>query len=67
MVRRYTVAHEGLAAFLVILGGLLLLGFFLGPRTESRLRKRQEGMMMLVPSAVLLFILAVVVFSGVLG
>lgn len=61
------MAHEGLAAFMVILGVLLLLAFYLGPRNEARLRKRKEGMMMLVPSAALLFVLAAVVFSGVLG
>jgi len=61
------MAHEGLVAFLVILGVLLILAFFLGPRKEARLRKRQEAMMMLIPSAVLLIILAAVVFSGILG
>ena len=61
------MAHEGLAALLVILGALLIIAFYLGPRNESRLRKRQEGMMMLVPSAVLLFVLAVVILSGILG
>lgn len=66
-VRRYTMAHEGLAAFMVILGVLLLLAYYLGPRNEARLRKRKEGQMMLIPSAALLFFLAVVVFSGVLG
>ena len=66
-VRRYTMAHEGLAAFMIILGVLLLLAYYLGPRNEARLRKRKEGQMMLIPSAVILFFLAVVVFSGVLG
>ena len=61
------MAHEGLSAFLIILGVLLLIAFYLGPRNESRLRKRQEGMMMLIPSAVLLFVLAIVILSGVLG
>ncbi len=61
------MAHEGLAAFLIILGILLLIAFYLGPRNESRLRKRQEGMMMLVPSAALLIVLAIVILSGVLG
>ena len=61
------MAHEGLTAFLIILGVLLLIAFYLGPRNESRLRKRQEGMMMLTPSAVLLFVLAIVILSGVLG
>ena len=61
------MAHEGLAAFLVILGVLLLIAFYLGPRKEARQRKRQEGMMMLVPSAALLFVLAIIIFSGVLG
>ena len=61
------MAHEGLTAFLIILGVLLLIAFYLGPRNESRLRKRQEGMMMLIPSAVLLFVLAIVILSGVLG
>lgn len=61
------MAHEGLAGFIVILGILLLLGYYLGPRNEARLRKRKEGQMMLIPSAALLFLLAAVVFSGVLG
>ncbi|MFW9835465.1 MAG: hypothetical protein ACFFEK_15800 [Candidatus Thorarchaeota archaeon] len=61
------MAHEGLAVFLVILGVLLLVAFYLGPRNEARSIKRQEGMMMLIPSAAILFVLAIVVFSGVLG
>ena len=61
------MAHEGLAAFMVILGVLLLIAYYLGPRNEARLRKRKEGMMMLIPSAVILFLLAAVVLSGVLG
>ena len=60
------MAHEGLAAFLAILGALLLIAYYLGPRNEVRLRKRQEGMMMLIPSAVLLFIIAVIIVSGFL-
>ncbi len=61
------MAHEGLAIFFTILGGILLIAYYLGPRNEIRLRKRQEGLVMLVPSAALLFILAVVVYSGILG
>jgi putative copper export protein len=61
------MAHEGLAAFMVILGVLLLLAYYLGPKNEARLRKRREGQVMLIPSAIILFFLAVVVFSGVLG
>ncbi len=61
------MAHEGLAVFMVILGFILLLAYYLGPRNEARLRKRKEGMVMLIPSAALLFLLAVVVYSGVIG
>ena len=61
------MAHEGLAAFFVILGILLLLGFYLGPNKEVRLVKRNEGKIMLIPSAVLLFIMAIIVASGILG
>jgi uncharacterized membrane protein YidH (DUF202 family) len=61
------MAHEGLAVFLVILSVLLLVAFYLGPRNEARLIKRQEGMMMLIPSAAILFVIAIVVLSGVLG
>jgi len=61
------MAHEGLTAFFVFLGALLILAFYLGPRNEVRLRKRQEGMMMLVPSAAILFVIAIIVFSGILG
>jgi hypothetical protein len=61
------MAHEGLAIFMVTLGVILLLAYYLGPRNEARLRKRQEGMMMLIPSAVLLFVMAVIIASGILG
>ncbi|MFW9788747.1 MAG: hypothetical protein ACFFE2_08205 [Candidatus Thorarchaeota archaeon] len=61
------MAHEGLAAFFVILGIILILAYFLGPNNEARLRKRKEGQMMLIPSAILLFILAAIVYSGVIG
>jgi hypothetical protein len=61
------MAHDGLAAFLVSLGVLLLIAYYFGPRNEARLRKRKEGMMMLIPSACLLFVIAAIVFSGVLG
>ncbi|NWF96248.1 MAG: hypothetical protein HXY34_08895 [Candidatus Thorarchaeota archaeon] len=59
--------HEPLATGLVILGFLLLLGYYLGPRTEIRKVKRTEGMVMLVPTGALLFLMATVIFSGILG
>ena len=61
------MAHEGLVIFLILLGGLLLLGFYLGPNTEVRAVKRTEGKVMLIPSAVILFVLAAIIFSGVIG
>ncbi len=61
------MAHEGLAIALVCLGVLLLIAFFLGPKKEVRERKRLEAQVMLVPSAVILFIIAAIVFSGVIG
>lgn len=61
------MAHEGLAAFLTILGVLLLIAYYLGPKNEVRLRKRKEGQMMLIPSSALLFVIAIIVLSGVLG
>ena len=61
------MAHEGLTAFMVILGVLLLVAYYFGPRNETRLRKRKEGQMMLIPSAALLFLIAVIVYSGILG
>lgn len=61
------MAHEGLALILGVLGVLLLIGYYLGPRNEARLVKRKEGMVMLVPSAVILFALAIIVFSGIIG
>ena len=61
------MAHEGLAIFLVLLGGLLLLGFYLGPNKEVRSIKRTEGKVMLIPSAAILFVLAIIIFSGVIG
>lgn len=61
------MAHEGLALFFTILGVILLIAYYLGPRNEVRLRKRQEGLVMLIPSAALLFIIAIIVYSGILG
>ena len=61
------MAHEGLVLILVALGVLLLVGYYLGPRNEARLVKRKEGMVMLVPSAAILFVLAIIVFSGIIG
>jgi hypothetical protein len=61
------MAHEGLSLLMMMLSGILLLGYYFGPRTEARLLKRKEGMIMLVPSAVLLFVLALIVFSGLIG
>ncbi len=60
------MAHEGLVAILIVLGILLLIGYVLGPSKEIRLVKRTEAKAMLVPTAILLFILAAIIFSGVL-
>ena len=61
------MAHEGLVIFLILLGGLLLLAFYLGPNKEVRAVKRTEGKVMLIPSAVILFVLAIIIFSGIIG
>ncbi len=61
------MAHAGLALFLVILGLLLLIGYYFGPMREVREVKRTEGKIMLVPSSILLFVLAAIVFSGIVG
>jgi len=61
------MAHEGVFALMVVLGVLLLLGFLFGPNREVRLVKRNEGKIMLIPSAIILFILAIILYSGILG
>jgi hypothetical protein len=61
------MAHEGLVLFMIVLGILLLLAYYLGPSREARLVNRNEGRIMLVPSALIIFVLAVIVFSGILG
>lgn len=61
------MAHEGYTIVMILLGFILLLGYFLGPRKEIRRVKRLEAMVMLVPSGVLLIILAMVVYSGIIG
>ena len=60
------MAHEGLVIFMIALGILLLLGFLLGPNREVRLLKRNEGKIMLIPSAIIIFILAIILYSGIL-
>ncbi|MHA1577836.1 MAG: hypothetical protein ACTSU3_10785 [Candidatus Thorarchaeota archaeon] len=60
------MAHEVLAATLLIMGVILLLGYILGPSHEIRQVKRTEAKVMLIPTAILLFVIAAIVFSGVL-
>ena len=61
------MAHEGFAALLFILGLILVFSYILGPSKEAREFKRLEAKAMTLPSAVLLFILAAILFSGILG
>ncbi len=61
------MAHEGISLFLVLLGLILLFAYQLGPSKEVRAVKKLEAKAMLIPSAVLLVIIAAVLFSGVLG
>ena len=61
------MAHEGLALALVLLGIFLLIAFNFGPKHEVRDIKRLEAKAMLVPSAILLFVLATIIFSGIIG
>jgi len=61
------MAHEGITLVLVLLGIVLLVSYQLGPSKEVRAVKQLEAKAMLLPSAVLLFIIAAVLFSGVLG
>ena len=65
--RTHSLAHEGLAIIFVIIGVILILGYLFGPMKEVREIKRKEGFIMLIPSAIILFAIAIVVFSGVLG
>lgn len=61
------MAHEGLALTLLILGLILIFSFYAGPNREVRAVKRMEGKIMLIPSAILLFILAAIIYSGIIG
>ncbi|MFW9847429.1 MAG: hypothetical protein ACFFD6_11815 [Candidatus Thorarchaeota archaeon] len=61
------MAHEGMVALLVVLGLILIISFYLGPKKEVREVKRLEAKAMTLPSAIILFILAAILFSGILG
>jgi len=61
------MAHEGIVSLLIILGILLIISYQLGPSKEVREVKRLEAKAMTLPSAILLFILAGILFSGILG
>jgi hypothetical protein len=61
------MAHEGITLVLVLLGIVLLISYQLGPSKEVRAVKQLEAKAMLIPAAVLLFIIAAVLFSDVLG
>ncbi|MFW9909655.1 MAG: hypothetical protein ACFFEF_13875 [Candidatus Thorarchaeota archaeon] len=60
------MAHEGFTIVLVFLGVVLFLGYYFGPKNEVRKIKRVEGKIMLLPTGIILIILALVVFSGIL-
>jgi hypothetical protein len=59
--------HEGIVALLVALGIILIISYQLGPSKEVREVKRLEAKAMTLPSAILLFVLAAIIFSGILG
>ena len=61
------MANEGLVVALVILGVLLLIGFYFGPNTEVRKIKRDEGKLIMVTPAVILFVLALIFLSGIIS
>ncbi|MFW9802243.1 MAG: hypothetical protein ACFFFC_06310 [Candidatus Thorarchaeota archaeon] len=61
------MAHEGIATLLIILGIILIISYQLGPSKEVREIKRLEAKAMTLPSAILLFVLAAILFSGILG
>ncbi|MHA2140637.1 MAG: hypothetical protein ACXADC_06870 [Candidatus Thorarchaeota archaeon] len=61
------MAHEGMVALLVALGLILIVSYQFGPSKEVREFKRLEAKAMTLPAAVLLFILAAILFSGILG
>ncbi|MFW9800807.1 MAG: hypothetical protein ACFFD9_10245 [Candidatus Thorarchaeota archaeon] len=61
------MAHEGIAALLAVLGIILFISYKLGPSKEVREIKRLEAKAMLLPSAIILFVLAAILFSGILG
>ena len=60
------MAHEALVSVLVLLGIILILGYYFGPRNEVREFKKLEGKIMLIPTGVLLFILAGILYSGII-
>ncbi|MHA1653814.1 MAG: hypothetical protein ACTSYX_12725 [Candidatus Thorarchaeota archaeon] len=60
------MAHEALVSVLVLLGIILILGYYFGPRNEVREVKKLEGKIMLIPTGVLLFILAGILYSGII-
>jgi len=43
------------------------MGFYFGPNREIRQAKRDEGKIMMIPSAILLFILSFIIMSGILS
>jgi hypothetical protein len=61
------MAHEGIVSLLAILGIILIISYQLGPSREVREVKRLEAKAMTLPSAILLFILAAILLSGILG
>ncbi len=61
------MAHEALAVTIAVLGAVLLLAYYFGPRNEVRQARRMEGKIMLIPTGLLLFAMAAIIFSGLLG
>ncbi|MHA1960420.1 MAG: hypothetical protein ACW99U_09325 [Candidatus Thorarchaeota archaeon] len=61
------MAHQVLSLSLWLLGVILIIAYYVVEHAEARAVKKIEGKMMLLPSAFILFVVSVIVYSGVLG
>ena len=61
------MAHEYVVAFIEILGIILLLSWFLGPRKSKEKRIYLESRIIMVPASIIIMILGIIIFTGIIG
>ncbi len=61
------MAHEPIVIFVELLGIILLISWFLGPRNSKEKRVYLESRIIMVPSSIIIMIIGLIILSGIVG